>query len=162
MDKMCKNHIKYPSQISCLSTLCALLRLLVVPVHYQHMFHYLETFYKRTWLCGIERAVPRLWVHFQEHIFYICNIILVACVCVYYFSYFVTGVKHWRLCYWHLARTSFFNVPCDLSVSERGKHPPPSPVRRTHALDETRYIHGWRRHEFMSTIDSSGWDLSHV
>lgn len=62
------------------------------------------------------------------------------------------------------ARTSFFNVPCDLSASERGKQPPVSCQTHTHPTRYWKQIHDWRRrrHEFMSTIDSCRWDLLYV
>ncbi len=68
------------------------------------------------------------------------------------------------LCCLHPARTSFFNVPCDLSAFERGKQPPVSCQTHTHPTCCWKQIHDWRRrrHEFMSTIDSCRWDLLYV
>lgn len=68
------------------------------------------------------------------------------------------------LCCLHPARTSFFNVPCDLSASERGKQTPVSYQTLRTPTTESRDILDWRRrrHEFMPTIDSCHRDLPWV
>ncbi len=76
-----------------------------------------------------------------------CIFKICLCVCdwnpLYLFHIFLSANLTPYVCCLHPARTSFFNVPCDLSASERGKQLPVSCQTHTHPTRYWKQIPPW-------------------